>query len=135
MNRISTLVAVVALLVLAACTEAGPPTTAGEATGSPDTRPPDAQLCDVASPTSLPALANQLQQLRASDTRPISEALDVARANIEDLEVEDSAQESREAALGAIDDLQGVIDDRDAREEAASDAADAMLALQRDLCP
>jgi hypothetical protein len=118
------LAALLALLFLG-CT--GIPTgTAGQAAR--------AQLCNDSDPTSLAAVAGQLDAIDTTDTTTLETQLGTALANLQSLQLDPADQALRDAAATAIQQLQGLLSDPNARREAARLAARALRLVHAEIC-
>jgi hypothetical protein len=117
-----------AALIAIGCSSSGPSSSAID----PSTA--KAQLCNRADPTSLDAIASQLEQLRASDTSPISAVMATALANVQSLQGDPAVQTTKNAAATALQDLEKVIRDPSKREDAAKKTATALRTLDSQLC-
>src|SRR5829696_8319720 len=111
--------------MLAACT--GVPTgSAGQAAR--------AQLCTDSDPTSLAGVASQLDSIDTSDPAALQAQLGTLLSNLESLRLEPARQPLRDAAATAIQRLQGLLSDPDARTDAARLAARALRLVHTEIC-
>ena len=112
-------------LLLLGCT--GMPTgTAGEAAR--------AQLCNDTDPASLAGIASQLDAIDTTDTATLEVQLGTALANLQSLQLDPADRAMRDAAATAIQQLQGLLSDPNARQEAARQAARALRLLHGQIC-
>jgi len=113
------------LLLLVGCT--GMPTgTAGQAAR--------AQLCNDSDPASLAGVAGQLDTIDTADPTALQTQLGTALANLQNLQLQPAEQPLRDAAATAIQQLQGLLSDPNARQEAARQAARALRLLHAEIC-
>lgn len=131
--RLALLIASAVLAV--ACAGTGPPNSGGvNPVPSIDPATAREQLCDPQSNTSLNGLADSLSDLPTGGTGEIAQRLASAEANVDALQVDSAALPTRDAAATALENLREVISNPDARDEAASQAADALRALDQAVC-
>ncbi len=97
---------------------------------------PEVQLCDARERTSLAGIATGLERADddSADVTELSQSLANAQSNLESLETDASAEPLVEEAADAIGELLDVIDDPDARESARTRTAEALRALQDEVC-
>ena len=119
------LAAVLLTLSLLGC--AGVPTgTAGQAAR--------AQLCNDSDPTSLTAVAGQLDAIDTADPTTLQTQLGTALGNLQSLQLDPADQAMRDAAATAIQQLQGLLSDPNSRREAARLAARALRLAHGQIC-
>ena len=112
-------------LLLVGCT--GMPTgTAGQAAR--------AQLCNDSDAASLAGVAGQLDTIDTTDPTALQTQLGTALANLQSLQLQPAEQPLRDAAATAIQQLQGLLSDANARQEAARQAARALRLLHGEIC-
>ena len=141
MNRLLLAALIAAVFVLAACTgtpgTGGSPGTGGG--GSPGTggAAGDAALdalCGTGD-ASLSSIATQLDALEDNaDTTQLTASIGEAISNLEDAEVDANASAAKDAATVALTQLQNTISDPAAREQFATQAAQALRTLDTQVC-
>lgn len=92
------------------------------------------QLCNDSDPTSLAAVATDLDSIDTTDPTALEAALGTTLSNLESLQLEPAAQPLRDAAATAIQNLQGLLEDPNARQEAARLAARALRLVHTEIC-
>lgn len=132
MKRSARLLALGGALLLAAACASAPPGSVTPTLLSPGGAL--VRLCDPSEATSLPAIANQLEQLRASDTTPLQAAMATMLGDLQTIDVDTSSQPVRDTTVTAVESLQQVIADPATRGPAAAQAAAALRSMRAEIC-
>ena len=94
------------------------------------------QLCDDQDPASLSMVAAELDKVDSSttDTSDIETRLGTLKTNLQDAEMDTTATPLRDAASTAVTQLQTSIKDPKTRQDAAKKAAEALRAVDSQVC-
>lgn len=93
------------------------------------------QLCNTKDPAGLSKLATQFDALDAkADTTQVQAALGALLVNLQHLHVDATTQPTRDAAGTAVLQLQNSLKSPTKREQAATNAASALRAVERAVC-
>lgn len=125
-----------AAVFVAACGGGAPGASPGRGgtTGSPAVDAALDTLCGTGD-ASLTSLATELDALDATtDTTQVSAAIGETMTALEDANVDASATTARDAAVTALQQLQGALSDPATREAVATQAAEALRTLDTQIC-
>jgi len=130
------LVSLMAGALVVACGGAGPGGSPGIPTVPAGGGAAQAELCSPSGDASLTGLADQLDGVDAgTDTAQLQIALGRVTANLSAVNVSGDLTTARDAALSALQQVQGALADPTTLPEVASSAVGALRQLESALCP